>query len=110
MSGHKQTKETFDKVQDYLHAEIGASLKDYELLQRLNDTAASTFGDYIVVAQKIAKNVDKINESQLAKTRLDNLVATIEQMDAKVSSLESLAYKIDAYSKRLEDAFRTLNT
>lgn len=100
--------DTFEKVSDYINAELTASLKDYEFIAKLNKTAATSFEDYMVVAEKIAKNVNRINENQMAKARLDGLVRAIDELDVKVSSLETLAYKIDSYSKRLEDTFKRL--
>lgn len=100
--------DTFEKISDYINAEMTASLKDYEFLTKLNKTTASSFKDYLVVAEKIAKNVDRINENQKAKARLDNLVQSIDEIDLKVSSLETLAYKIDSYSKKLEGTYKRL--
>lgn len=102
-------EETFDHISDYINAELRASLKDYEFITKLNKTASDSFKDYMAVAEKIAKNVDRINENQKAKSRLDNLTQTIDEIDSKVTSLEALAYKIDSYSKRLEDTFKSLD-
>lgn len=102
-------EEAFNKISDYLKAEMEASSKDYQLLDKMNKTTAACFKDYIVVAEKIAKNVDRINENQKARARLDNLNQTIDELDTKVNSLEALAYKIDSYSKRLEETFKRLN-
>lgn len=103
------TEGTFEKISEYINAELQASLKDYEFITKLNKTTTDCFKDYIAVAEKIAKNVDRINENQKAKSRLDNLVQAIDEIDSKVTSLEALAYKIDSYSKRLEDTFRRLD-
>lgn len=103
-------EEAFSKISDYMKAEMEASLKDYELLDKMNKTTVACFKDYMVVAEKIAKNVDRINENQKARARLDKLNSTIDELDNKVNSLEALAYKIDSYSKRLEETFKRLNT
>lgn len=102
-------EETFEKVSDYVNAELRASLKDYEFITKLNKTATASFKDYLAVAEKIGKNVDRINENQKARARLENLVQAIDEIDSKVKSLEDLAYRIDSYSKRLEDTYRKCN-
>lgn len=104
------SEETFEKISDYINAELKASLKDYEFITKLNKTTTATFKDYNVVADKIAKNINRINENQVAKNRLDNLVEALNELDAKISSLESLAYKIDSYSMRLEETFKKLES
>jgi len=101
-------EDAFERVSDYIQAELKASLHDYEFITKLNRTTTDSFKDYMIVAEKIAKNVNKINENQEAKARLENLVQTINEIDLKVSSLETLAYKIDSYSKRLEETYKKL--
>ena len=103
-------EEAFDKVAEYIEAELSASLNDYKFIAKLNRTATASFKDYQLVAEKIAKNVDKINENQKARQRLDNLIKAIDEIDVKVKSLESLAYKVDSYSKRLEQTFKKLES
>lgn len=101
-------EEAFDKVAEYVDAELSASLNDYKFIAKLNRTTAASFKDYQLVAEKVAKNVNKINENQQARQRLDLLVKSIDEIDLKVKTLEDLTYKIDSYSKRLEQAFRNL--
>lgn len=101
-------EDTFDKIADYISAELKTSLKDYEFITKLNKTTAASFKDYLVVAEKISKNVDRINENQNARARLESLVHAIDEIDLKVNSLESLAYKIENYSKRLEKTYKDL--
>lgn len=97
----------FDKISDYISAELNASIKDYQFLNKLNRTTLEPFNDYISVAEKIAKNVDRINANQtLSKS---DLIKRIDEIDQKVNQLEALAYKIDSYSKRLEDTFKQLS-
>lgn len=103
-------EETFEKVSDYINAELDASLRDYEFITKLNKTTSTTFKDYQLVAEKIAKNVNKINENQKARQRLDVLIKAIDEIDLKVNSLEALAYRIDSYSKRLEETFKRLES
>lgn len=103
-------EEALDKVADYLGIELSASLNDYKFLANLNRTTTASFRDYQLVAEKIAKNVNKINENQKARQRLDSLREAVDEIDAKVKSLESLAYKIDSYSKRLEQTFKKLES
>ena len=104
------SKETFEKVSDYINAELKASLKDYEFITKLNKTTTASFKDYNAVAEKIAKNINRINENQMAQARLDNLVTALDDLESKISSLEALAYKIDSYSMRLEDTFKKLES
>lgn len=104
------SEETLDKISDYIDAELKASIKDYEFLTKLNKTAASSFHDYNSVADKISKNISRINENQLAQARLDSLVQSLNDLETKVTSLESLAYKIDSYSMRLENTFKKLQS
>ena len=93
-------EDTFGKISDYINAEFSASTKDYEFLTRLNRTAASCFKDYQMVAEKIAKNVNRINENQKARQRLETLVKAIDDIDAKVTALEGLAYLIEEARQR----------
>lgn len=101
-------EESFEKVADYINAEMTASLKDYDFIAKLNRTTSASFKDFMLVAEKISKNVDRINENQQAKARLEDLVSSINDIDLKISSLESIAYKIDSYSKRLEETYKQL--
>lgn len=101
-------EEAFEKVADYIGAEVEASLRDYQFISQLNKSTTTLFKDYSVVAEKISKNVNRINENQMARARLDGLIKTIDEIDAKVTELESMAYKIDSYSKRLEETFNSL--
>lgn len=103
-------QETFNKISEYIDAELKASICDYEFLAKLNKTATKSFQDYNSVADKIAKNISRINENQMAQTRLDTLVQSLDELETKVSALESLAYKIDSYSMRLENTFKKLES
>lgn len=103
------SEDTLEKALDYINAEVQLSLKDYQFIVKLNKTATESFRDYMSVADKIAKNVHKINENHEARTRLDNLVKEIDRIDAKVNSLEELAYKVDSYSKRLEETYSSMS-
>lgn len=101
----KEKQEAFDKISDYIGAELKASLKDYEFLTKINEATTTSFKDYNAIADKIGKNINRINENQMAKARLDNLAKAIDEVDQSVSSLESLAYRIDSYSQRLEESY-----
>lgn len=103
-------EETLEKVTDYIGAEVEASLRDYQFITQLNKSTTTLFKDYSVVAEKISKNVNRINENQMARARLDGLIKSINEIDGKVSKLESMAYKIDSYSKRLEETFKSIET
>lgn len=101
-----QQQQLLEKVSDYISAELNASIKDYQFLNKLNRTTSEPFRDYICVAEKIAKNIDRINENQTLNK--SDLIKKIDEIDQRVNQLEALAYKIDSYSKRLEDTFKQL--
>lgn len=101
-------EETFHRVSEYIDAELKSSIKDYQFLTKINKTATASFKDYNSVAEKIAKNIGRINENQMAQARMDNLVKSLDELETKVTNLEALAYKIDSYSMRLENTFKKL--
>lgn len=103
-------EETFEKISDYINAELKASLKDYEFITKLNKTTTASIKDFNAIASKVARNIDRINENQMAQARLDNLVEGLDELETKINSLEALAYKIDSYSMRLEDNFKRLGS
>ena len=75
----------------------------------MNKTAAQRFNDFQAVADRIAGNVNKINDNLEAVEKLNNLFKQIDMVEEKVTKLESMAYKVDSYSKRLEERFKQLD-
>lgn len=113
MSSDQETvqnnEELVKKVSEYIQAEVEVSIKDYDFIKKLNETATQSFRDYTKIAEKIGKNVDRINKNQEAREQLNKLTEAIDNIDTKVTALETMAFKIDSYSRRLEIAFKNEN-
>lgn len=95
----------FQKTGEYLQEELSATHADYKLLERLNKDTIAKYTELKVISSNIAQSLDSLNEKyQKLQPVLDN----INQIDDSVTKLEQAAYKLAAYSKRLETKFKDL--
>lgn len=74
------------------------TLEDYKLLETMNNCTMENFQGMTQIAQQIQEeNRDLNNRYQQLLPKLE----IIDKLDRKVTRLETMAYAIDAYSKRL---------
>uniref|UniRef100_A0A1B6DGL3 Biogenesis of lysosome-related organelles complex 1 subunit 2 n=1 Tax=Clastoptera arizonana TaxID=38151 RepID=A0A1B6DGL3_9HEMI len=95
----------FQKTADYLLGELTVTQEDYKLLEAMNLATITKYSDMKQIAVNISKNMTDLNEKyKLLQPYLDQ----IDQIEDSVTKLEQAAYKLDAYSKRLEAKFKSL--
>ena len=71
----------------------------------MNKVTATKYSDMRQITANVATGVDKLNEKYAT---LRPYLDQIDQMDESVTRLEQAAFKLDAYSKRLEAKFKEL--
>ncbi|XP_050307102.1 biogenesis of lysosome-related organelles complex 1 subunit 2 [Anthonomus grandis grandis] len=95
----------FSKTSDYLYGELTSTLDDYKLLENMNRTTITKYSDMKHIASNVSKSMAELIENY--ETLLP-LLQQIEQIEDSIGKLEQAAYKLDAYSKRLEAKFKNL--
>ncbi|XP_052781709.1 biogenesis of lysosome-related organelles complex 1 subunit 2-like [Mya arenaria] len=98
-------RETFKKTSEYLKGELDGTIEDYKLLETMNKVTVSKYSEMKNTAGEIGGALQELNE------KYENLLPFLEQIDHvedSVNSLEQAAYRLDAYSKRLEAKFKAL--
>ncbi|XP_076819639.1 biogenesis of lysosome-related organelles complex 1 subunit 2-like [Clavelina lepadiformis] len=96
-------EDMFTKLALYLNGEADATIEDYELLKQMNVATASKYE----VMLKIAKNVgDNLHEVNQKFSDLQPYLDQIDQIEESVLALEQAAYKLDIYSKKLEERLK----
>lgn len=98
-------RETFLKTSEYLKGELEGTVEDYKLLETMNKVTISKYSEMKNIAAGLGKALTDLNEKY---KMLQPFLDQIDQIDDSVSSLEQAAYKLDAYSKRLEAKFKML--
>ena len=68
----------------------------------MNRVTLTKYSDMSQITENMSQDVVEVN------TKYSRLLPYLEQIDSSVARLEQAAYKLDAYSKRLEQKFRTL--
>ena len=66
---------------------------------------ATKYSDMRQITGNVSKGVEELNAKYAV---LAPYVAQIDEIDASVARLEQAAFKLDAYSKRLEAKFKEL--
>nr|SVE85888.1 EOG090X0J9J [Daphnia pulicaria] len=95
----------FQKVHEYLQAELTSSESEYQLLEQMNKVTAAKYKDLTQVAGNVGKGIIELN----AKFKsLEVYLEQIDQIEDNISKLEHAAYKLDAYTVRLENKFKAL--
>merc|ERR1712150_134931 len=98
-------RNTFSKTSEYLKGELVCTAEDYKLLEQMNKGPITRYVEMKHIAHNIGKSMKDLNEKyQSLQPYLDQ----IDQVEESVASLEQAAYKLDAYSKRLEAKFKQL--
>lgn len=95
----------FQKTGEYLQEELTATHMDYRLLERLNKETIAKYTELKVISSNVVQSLDSLNEKY---RKLQPILENINQIDDSVSKLEQAAYKLAAYSKRLEAKFKDL--
>ncbi|XP_023338685.1 biogenesis of lysosome-related organelles complex 1 subunit 2 [Eurytemora carolleeae] len=95
----------FSKTADWVSGELESTIDEYYLLEQMNRVTLTKYSDMRQITTNIDKGVSELNK------KYENLLPyldQIDQIDESISRLEQAAYKLDAYSKRLEAKFKIL--
>ncbi|XP_066999481.1 biogenesis of lysosome-related organelles complex 1 subunit 2 [Anabrus simplex] len=95
----------FQKTADYLYGELTTTQEDYRLLEAMNRATITKYSDMKQIAGNVARTMVELNEKYRS---LQPYLEQIDQIDDSVAKLEQAAFKLDAYSKRLEAKFKDL--
>ena len=97
-------KDMFEKVTAYFHGELDVAAEDYAVLEKMNRATATKYVEMKTTGSNIAKALNELNEKYAAiAPQLDQ----IDQVEAGVGQLEEAAHRLDAYSKALEQRWKT---
>lgn len=72
----------------------------------MNRVAVSKYTDMRQIATNVAKCMTEVNRKH---QELLPYLEQIDQIEDSVNKLEQAAYKLDAYSKRLENQYKALS-
>ncbi|XP_068957499.1 biogenesis of lysosome-related organelles complex 1 subunit 2-like [Petaurus breviceps papuanus] len=98
-------QDMFSKMARYLPGELTAPSEDYKLLESMNKLTSLKYLEMKGIAVNISTNLKNLNQKYAAlQPYLDQITLTEED----VASLEQAAYKLDAYSKKLEAKYKKL--
>lgn len=95
----------FQKTGEYLQEELTGTHADYRLLERLNKEAIAKYAELKTISSNVTQSIDALNQKY---KKLQPVLENINQIDDSVNKLEQAAYKLAAYSKRLEAKFRDI--
>ncbi|XP_031565169.1 biogenesis of lysosome-related organelles complex 1 subunit 2-like [Actinia tenebrosa] len=98
-------RETFKKIAEYLNGELTASLDDYALLEKLNKLTTSKYQEMSTMAKTLITTMEELDGKYKS---LQPYLDQIDRVEESVASLEQAAYRLDAYSKKLESRFKRL--
>ncbi|KAG7213857.1 hypothetical protein KM043_003067 [Ampulex compressa] len=93
----------FQKTGEYLQEELIATHADYRLLERLNKETIAKYTELKTISSNVAQSLDSLNDKY---SKLQPILDNIKEIDDSVTKLEQAAYKLAAYSKRLEAKFK----
>nr|CAG4635200.1 EOG090X0J9J [Alona affinis] len=95
----------FSKVDEYLQSELTSSRAEYQLLEQMNRVTAAKYRDLHLLAASAGKGLIELNEKF---KNLQVYLDQIDQIEDQIGKLEHAAYKLDAYTVRLENKFKSL--
>ncbi|XP_006825385.1 biogenesis of lysosome-related organelles complex 1 subunit 2-like [Saccoglossus kowalevskii] len=99
-------KQPSKKVEDGPKAPMTkATAEDYKLLEKMNQVTIQKYGDMRTITSNIATSMQNLNDKFKS---LQPYLDQIDQVEESVANLEQAAYRLDAYSKRLELKFKQL--
>ncbi|XP_011496450.1 PREDICTED: biogenesis of lysosome-related organelles complex 1 subunit 2 [Ceratosolen solmsi marchali] len=95
----------FQKTSEYLQEELTATHEDYRLLERLNKETSAKYSELKTISSNVSQSLDLLNQKY---KKLQPVLDNINQIDDSVTKLEQAAYKLLAYSNRLESKFKDI--
>ncbi|XP_046738216.1 biogenesis of lysosome-related organelles complex-1 subunit 2 [Diprion similis] len=95
----------FQKTGEYLQEELTSTHADYRLLERLNKEAIGKYAELKTISSNVSHALVALNSKY---KKLQPVLDNINEIDDSVTKLEQAAYKLAAYSKRLETKFKDL--
>ncbi|CAB0031861.1 unnamed protein product [Trichogramma brassicae] len=95
----------FQKTSEYLQEELVATHDDYKLLETMNKETIAKYAELKSISSNVSQSLDVLNQKY---KRLQPVLDNINQIDDSVSKLEQAAYKLLAYSNRLEAKFKDI--
>ncbi|KAL5019421.1 hypothetical protein ScPMuIL_005143 [Solemya velum] len=98
--------DTFQKTAEYMQGELEGTIEDYKLLEMMNKITITKYSEMKHIALNLGVALQDLND-KVNKT-LQPYLDQIDQIEENVSSLEQAAYRLDAYSKRLEAKYKLL--
>ena len=102
---HSLCADMFNKLSQYMNSEVATTLEDYKLLEKMNMVTMDKYDSMLEMAKSTGNNLHSLNQ-KLAD--LQPYLDMIEAIETKVIALEQAAYKLDAYSKHLEERFKRI--
>ncbi|XP_027733398.1 biogenesis of lysosome-related organelles complex 1 subunit 2-like [Vombatus ursinus] len=98
-------QDMFSKMATHLTGELTTTSEDYKLLENMNKLTSLKYLEVKDIAINISRNLKNLNQKSAAlQPYLDQITLTEEQ----VAALEQAAYKLNAYSKKLETKYKKL--
>lgn len=95
----------FQKTSEYLQEELTATQEDYKLLERMNKETTIKYSELKGISANVSQSLDLLNQKY---KKLQPVLDNINQIDDSVTKLEQAAYKLLAYSNRLEAKFKDI--
>ncbi|XP_036621494.1 biogenesis of lysosome-related organelles complex 1 subunit 2-like [Trichosurus vulpecula] len=98
-------QDMFSKMATYLTGKLTATSEDHKLLENMNKLTSLKYLEMKDIAVNIGRNLKDLNQKYAAlQPYLDQITLT----EVQVAALERPAYKLDAYSKKLEAKYKKL--
>ncbi|XP_077999324.1 biogenesis of lysosome-related organelles complex 1 subunit 2-like [Glandiceps talaboti] len=98
-------QDMFMKLEEYLKGDLAATCEDYKLLEKMNRLTIHKYSEMRQMTSSIATSMQTLNDRYKS---LQPYLDQIDQVEESVANLEQAAYRLDAYSKRLETKFKQL--
>ena len=92
-------RDMFSKMATYLTGELTATSEDYKLLENMNKLTSLKYLEMKDIAINISRNLKDLNQKYAELQPYLDQINMIE---------DQAAYKLDAYSKKLEAKYRKL--
>ncbi|XP_072875362.1 biogenesis of lysosome-related organelles complex 1 subunit 2 isoform X1 [Chlorocebus sabaeus] len=92
-------RDMFSKMATYLTGELTATSEDYKLLENMNKLTSLKYLEMKDIAINISRNLKDLNQKYAG---LQPYLDQINVIEEQVAALEQAAYKLDAYSKKLD--------
>ncbi|ELW49348.1 CWF19-like protein 1 [Tupaia chinensis] len=101
-------RDMFSKMATYLTGELTATSEDYKLLENMNKLTSLKYLEMKDIAINISRNLKDLNQKYMwlifvfEDAGLQPYLDQINAIEEQVAALEQAAYKLDAYSKKLD--------